>query len=100
MTNKGFLLPVLAAINVAVGSKMATTTATTTHKSGGRVGSAEASPIPHTRIEDEKHMTAIYSIGQKLGEGSFGLVKEVMHLDTGTRWACKAVNKERVRSLS
>ena len=34
--------------------------------------------------------------GRKLGEGTFGIVKEVKHKETGEVWACKAVNKEKV----
>ena len=63
----------------------------------GRTGSAgKASPVPHTRIEDEQHLEDFYEFGRKLGQGSFGIVREVIHRATGTQWACKVVNKEKV----
>ena len=54
------------------------------------------SPVPHTRIEDEVQMEEVYIIGKKLGEGSFGIVRKVVHKETNSAWACKAVNKEKV----
>ena len=54
------------------------------------------SPVPHTRIEDELQMEEVYLIGKKLGEGSFGIVRKVIHKVTNIPWACKAVNKEKV----
>ncbi len=69
--------------------------------SGGgnkRAGSAEkTSPVPHTRIEDESMINDVYEMGRKLGQGSFGVVKEVTHRESGEIWACKAINKEKVR---
>ena len=63
----------------------------------GRAGSAgKSSPIPHTRLEDEKQFDTYYLVGEKLGEGAFGIVKEVTDLTTDIRWACKAINKEKV----
>ncbi|XP_031565522.1 serine/threonine-protein kinase 33-like [Actinia tenebrosa] len=54
--------------------------------------------IQHTRIEDEKQIEEIYEFGEMLGKGSFGVVKEAKHIETGTRWAIKAVNKEKAGS--
>ena len=66
-------------------------------KGAARQGSAEkVSAIPHTRINDEKQMAEIYEVKGLLGEGSFGVVREVLHLATNERWACKAINKEKV----
>ncbi|EDO40703.1 predicted protein [Nematostella vectensis] len=55
-------------------------------------------PIKHTRIEDEKQIEDVYEFGQVLGRGSFGVVNEAKHIETGTRWAIKAVNKEKAGS--
>jgi len=64
---------------------------------GARQGSAEKiSSIPHTRINDEAQMEEIYEIKGLLGEGSFGVVREVVYRETNERWACKAINKEKV----
>ncbi len=73
-------------------------TATMAAKSG-RQGSGNAeksSPIPHTRIDDEEQLQEIYEITSVLGEGSFGVVRQVRHRETRERLACKAVNKEKV----
>ena len=59
-------------------------------------GSASNRTIPHTRIEDERQIEDIYEFGEVLGIGSFGVVKEATNKATGSRWAIKAVNKEKV----
>ena len=60
-----------------------------------RVSSAgKSSPIPHTRLEDDGQFEKYYDVGNKLGEGSFGIVREVVHKTTGEHWACKVVNKD------
>lgn len=61
--------------------------------------SAGRTNIKHTRIEEEKQIEEIYEFGEVLGKGSFGVVKEAKHIATGTRWAIKAVNKEKVRFI-
>lgn len=58
-------------------------------------GSASNRTIPHTRIEDERQIEDIYEFGEVLGRGSFGVVKEATNKATGSRWAIKAVNKEK-----
>jgi len=55
-----------------------------------------SSAIPHVRVEDEGVIESMFSMGKKLGQGSFGVVKEAKDLSTGKRWAVKAVNKEKV----
>lgn len=52
--------------------------------------------IPHTRIDEEKQIEDIYEFGDVLGRGSFGVVKEAVNKATDTKWAVKAVNKEKV----
>ncbi|TUY89846.1 Serine/threonine-protein kinase 33 [Bagarius yarrelli] len=54
--------------------------------------------VPHTRMEDEAEIQKIYSIGKKLGQGSFGVVHEATHVETQKRWAIKKVNKEKAGS--
>ena len=74
---------------------MATGSSGNSGSGGKRAGSAgKASPIPHTRLEEEGQFERLYTVGSKLGEGSFGIVREVIHKTTGERWACKAVNKD------
>ncbi|ELU00311.1 hypothetical protein CAPTEDRAFT_217694 [Capitella teleta] len=66
-----------------------------------RAGSAgKSSPIPHTRLEEEGQFESYYKVGSKLGEGSFGIVREVVHMTTGERWACKVVNKDNHKEKS
>ncbi|XP_015667830.1 serine/threonine-protein kinase 33 isoform X1 [Protobothrops mucrosquamatus] len=54
--------------------------------------------IPHTRIDDGAAIQQIYSFGRKLGQGSFGVVIEVTHKETGVKWAMKKVNREKAGS--
>nr|XP_009682995.1 PREDICTED: serine/threonine-protein kinase 33 isoform X1 [Struthio camelus australis]XP_009682996.1 PREDICTED: serine/threonine-protein kinase 33 isoform X1 [Struthio camelus australis]XP_009682997.1 PREDICTED: serine/threonine-protein kinase 33 isoform X1 [Struthio camelus australis]XP_009682998.1 PREDICTED: serine/threonine-protein kinase 33 isoform X1 [Struthio camelus australis] len=54
--------------------------------------------IPHTRISDGAAIQEIYSFGRKLGQGSFGVVIEVKHKDTGKKWAIKKVNRKKAGS--
>uniref|UniRef100_H2YLS1 Protein kinase domain-containing protein n=1 Tax=Ciona savignyi TaxID=51511 RepID=H2YLS1_CIOSA len=62
-----------------------------------RIGSAEHK-IPHRRIDDEKVIEELYSFGEKLGQGSFGVVIEAKNLKTKEKWAIKKVNKEKAGS--
>lgn len=52
--------------------------------------------IPHTVVSEEKYFEEKYSMLQKLGEGSFGVVYEAIHRDSGEHCACKIVHKEKV----
>lgn len=52
--------------------------------------------VPHTRIENEKEIEEIYEFRRELGRGSFGRVFEACCEKTETKWAIKAVNKEKV----
>ncbi|XP_064594551.1 serine/threonine-protein kinase 33-like isoform X2 [Liolophura sinensis] len=61
-----------------------------------RKGSAEKlTTIAHTRIEDKSMIEESYSIGEKLGQGTFGKVYAATHKDTKVKWAIKSVNKEK-----
>ncbi|XP_061466321.1 serine/threonine-protein kinase 33 isoform X2 [Rhineura floridana] len=61
-------------------------------------GSNTECKVPHTRIEDGAAIQQIYSFGRKLGQGSFGVVIEVTHRETGMKWAIKKVNREKAGS--
>lgn len=63
-----------------------------------RKGSAEKLHIPHTRIDNEDMIGDHYTIGELLGQGTFGTVHEALHIATGERWAIKGVNKEKAGS--
>ncbi|XP_075043720.1 serine/threonine-protein kinase 33 [Mixophyes fleayi] len=62
-----------------------------------RSSSAE-NKVPHTRMDDEAAIQQIYIFGKKLGQGSFGVVIEATHRDTGKKWAIKKVNREKAGS--
>lgn len=51
----------------------------------------------HTRVEDEGAVDKKYAIGDVLGRGSFGIVREVTGRASGERLAVKIVNKDKVR---
>ena len=38
-----------------------------------------------------------YRTGGNLGQGSIGIVKEAVHVDTGEQFACKVIRKERMQ---
>ncbi|KAM6462783.1 serine/threonine-protein kinase 33 isoform 3-T4 [Liasis olivaceus] len=61
-------------------------------------GSIAECKVPHTRIDDGAAIQQIYSFGGKLGQGSFGVVIEVTHKETGIKWAMKKVNREKAGS--
>jgi len=54
--------------------------------------------IPHTRIDHASNIEKHYELGSRLGKGSFGSVTEATRITDGTKWAVKAINKERAGS--
>ncbi|XP_069753560.1 serine/threonine-protein kinase 33 isoform X2 [Narcine bancroftii] len=62
------------------------------------VSSAECKVVPHTRVNDEFAIRQIYSFGQRLGQGSYGVVIEAIHKRSGKKWAIKKVNREKAGS--
>ena len=53
-------------------------------------------PRPHTRVDEESAIEREYSFGEVLGQGSFGVVREVTNRLTGLQYAMKIVNKDKV----
>ncbi|KAM7014973.1 serine/threonine-protein kinase 33 [Tautogolabrus adspersus] len=49
--------------------------------------------VPVLRLEDDADLREIYKFGRKLGQGSFGVVYEAIHIETRTIWAIKEVCK-------
>ncbi|KAG8535242.1 hypothetical protein GDO81_029054 [Engystomops pustulosus] len=49
-------------------------------------------------MDDEAAIQQIYTLGKKLGQGSFGVVVEATHRETGKKWAIKKVNREKAGS--
>ncbi|KAJ3226455.1 Serine/threonine-protein kinase 33 [Chytriomyces hyalinus] len=50
--------------------------------------------IEHFRIDDVKALERKYTIGRKLGQGSFGTVVLVQERSTGESYACKSLKKK------
>jgi serine/threonine protein kinase len=62
-----------------------------------RMAASPTTDIPHVMTDDETYLHECYEFGEKLGEGSFGIVYVVEHRQTGQRYACKTIIKEKVR---
>ncbi|XP_073514038.1 serine/threonine-protein kinase 33 [Phyllobates terribilis] len=62
-----------------------------------RSSSAE-NKVPHTRMDDEAAIKQIYTFGNELGRGTFGVVIEATHKETGKKWAIKKVHREKAGS--
>uniref|UniRef100_A0A8C5QWQ1 Serine/threonine kinase 33 n=1 Tax=Leptobrachium leishanense TaxID=445787 RepID=A0A8C5QWQ1_9ANUR len=54
--------------------------------------------ISHRRMDDEAAIQQIYGFGPRLGQGSFGVVIEATHRNTGNKWAIKKVNRKKAGS--
>lgn len=52
--------------------------------------------ISHKKIDDEDIIYKKYEIGRKLGQGSFGVVYELVNKETDEKFAIKIINKEKV----
>ena len=61
----------------------------------GRTGSVKR-PVNHIRFEDDNDIDDIFEFGATLGQGSFGVVIEAMNKAKKTKYAVKAINKEKV----
>lgn len=48
------------------------------------------------RVEDESEIEKKYQMGEILGKGAFGLVREVVHKDSKAKFAMKIVAKDKV----
>ena len=60
---------------------------------------AEDERRPRTRVEDENALEKVYHMGDILGQGSFGVVREATHHTTGKKFAIKAVSKDKVSEI-
>lgn len=52
--------------------------------------------IERIRLEDESDLEKVYHMGEVLGRGSFGIVKEVRHKESGEKYAMKVIHKDKV----
>lgn len=62
------------------------------------VDTNSSSSVGRVRVDDETDIEKIYVLGEVLGKGAFGVVREVTHKDTKERFAMKTVNKDKVRT--
>ncbi|XP_074662474.1 serine/threonine-protein kinase 33-like isoform X2 [Tubulanus polymorphus] len=62
--------------------------------STSKPSSATERSVPHTRIEDESMIEETYELGRKLGQGSFGIVREAKNRASNRKWAIKAISKD------
>jgi len=104
-----FLFFLSVQLDYSVDVKMLSTTpmstAMMTNGQGGGTGGKNTPPagsfVNHVALDDERRLREMYEFGEKLGEGTFGVVWRVTHLGTGVQYACKIINKEKVgRSCS
>jgi len=63
----------------------------------GKSVSPCGSLVNHVAIDDERLLRDMYEFGDKLGKGSFGVVWHVTQTSSGQHYACKIINKEKVR---
>jgi serine/threonine protein kinase len=56
--------------------------------------------IPHVMTDDETYLHECYEFGEKLGEGSFGIVYVVQHRQTSKRYACKTIISRQIAGSS
>ena len=61
-----------------------------------KIGCGYVCKVCHTRVEDENAIEKKYTIGEVLGQGAFGLVKEVTNKVTQDHLAMKIVLKDKV----
>lgn len=52
--------------------------------------------VERIRVEDESEIEKKYHLGEVLGKGAFGLVREAVHKDSKARFAMKIVAKDKV----
>ena len=69
------------------------------NSSGSLTGKTSRS-IAHTRIEDEKVIYDKYELGNKLGQGSYGVVYEIASKESNEKFAIKIISKERANRSS
>ena len=55
--------------------------------------------VERIRVEDESDIEKIYQMGEVLGKGAFGIVKEATHRESKEKFAIKTVAKDKVRGI-
>ena len=55
-----------------------------------------SSAMKNRRVDDESDIEKIYSFGEVLGQGAFGVVREVTNRQTHKQLAMKIVHKDKV----
>lgn len=55
-----------------------------------------SSTMKNTRVDDESEIEKKYSFGEVLGQGAFGVVREVTNRQTHQQLAMKIVHKDKV----
>ncbi len=53
--------------------------------------------VERIRVDDESDVEKIYQLGEVLGKGAFGVVKEVVLRDSREKYAMKIVAKDKVK---
>ena len=61
--------------------------------------SFETVNVERIRVDDESDIEKIYQMGEVLGKGAFGVVKEVMQRDSREKFAMKIVAKDKVKKV-
>lgn len=66
------------------------------HRTSRSTSNVNNRQISHKKIDDEDIIFKKYEIGRKLGQGSFGVVYEIVNKETEEQFAIKIINKEKV----
>ena len=56
----------------------------------------EVATIERIRVEEESDVDRVYQLGEVLGKGAFGVVREVTNRESGDKHAMKIVPKNKV----
>lgn len=54
--------------------------------------------VERIRVEDEGDVEKIYQLGEVLGKGAFGIVREVTQRESREKYAMKIVAKDKVKA--
>lgn len=59
----------------------------------------DAASVERIRVDEENDIDKVYQMGEVLGKGAFGVVREVTNRETGEKHAMKIVPKNKVGIL-